>query len=29
MRKITVIHVPSEYPLGTTDGTDYTITPIR
>lgn len=27
MSKISVIHVPSEYPLGTTDGIDYTIYP--
>ena len=27
MSKISVIHVPSEYPLGTTDGINYTTYP--
>ena len=27
--KITVKYIPSTYPLGTTDGIDYTIVPIQ
>ena len=29
MSKINVTQEPSEYPLGTTNGIDYTIVPIR
>lgn len=29
MIKINVTYLPSEHPLGTTDGADYTIIPIQ
>jgi len=29
MRKININYIPSEYPLGTTDGVSYTIVPIQ
>ena len=29
MKTIEVTYIPTEYPLGTTDGIDWTVVPIR
>lgn len=29
MSKVEIVYVPSEYSLGTTDGYDYTVVPLR
>lgn len=29
MSKIEITYIPKEYPLGTTDGIDYTVIPLR